>query len=184
MIWAESAASETFVDDDSRGMFLNAGEYRALYPDAVRQPARYCAPRVEGGEELEAVRRKIAARIGVTNHASVGPLRGFLDLVQRDLIEGWAMDEQFPDAPVVLRILDNGVTIAEVRADRYRADLEQSGIGNGCHSFSLIVPDGLSPDRQHVIQAVRAEDGQELSDSPRIVETIPAPVCRQATNAA
>jgi len=184
LIWAEGAASETFVDDDSRGMFLNAAEYRALYPEAPREPARYCAPRVEDGEELEAVRRKIAARIGVTNHAAVGPLRGFLELVRRDLIEGWAMDEQFPDAPVVLRILDNGVTIAQVTADRYRADLEQAGIGDGRHSFSLIVPDGLSPDRRHLIQAVRAEDGQELADSPRIAEAIAAPAWRPATNAA
>jgi Hint domain len=62
VILAEGAASETFVDDDSRGMFHNAMEYHLLYPDAPRVPARYCAPRVEDGEALEAVRRRLAVR--------------------------------------------------------------------------------------------------------------------------
>ena len=62
VILAEGAASETFVDDDSRGMFHNAADYRLLYPDAPRAPARFCAPRVEDGEALEAVRRRLAAR--------------------------------------------------------------------------------------------------------------------------
>jgi len=64
VILAEGALSETFIDDDSRGMFHNAPEFRTLYPDAERGPARFCAPRVEDGWDLEAVRRRIAGRIG------------------------------------------------------------------------------------------------------------------------
>ena len=60
IILAEGAPSETFVDDDSRGMFHNAHEYRGLYPAAVPAPARYCRPRVEEGEQLEAIRRRLA----------------------------------------------------------------------------------------------------------------------------
>ena len=57
-VWAEGAASETFVDDDGRFIFQSSeGE-------AVSGPARviYCAPRVEHGFELEAIRRRIAQR--------------------------------------------------------------------------------------------------------------------------
>ena len=61
VILAEGAPSETFVDDDSRGMFLNAGEYARLYP-GERSPARYCAPRVEDGALLEAVWQRLARR--------------------------------------------------------------------------------------------------------------------------
>ena len=32
VIIAEGALSESFIDDDSRGMFHNAHEYRVLYP--------------------------------------------------------------------------------------------------------------------------------------------------------
>lgn len=62
IILAEGATAETFVDDDSRGMFRNPGEYWMLYPNAARGAARYCAPRVEDGEELESVRRRLAVR--------------------------------------------------------------------------------------------------------------------------
>jgi hypothetical protein len=62
VIVAEGALSETFLDDDSRGMFQNAPEFHALYPDAAGLPAQYCARRVEDGYELEAVRQRIALR--------------------------------------------------------------------------------------------------------------------------
>ncbi len=62
VILAEGAASETFVNDDSRGMFHNAREYAALYPNASEDPAVYCAPRVEHGPLLEPVWQRIAAR--------------------------------------------------------------------------------------------------------------------------
>ncbi len=61
LLLAEGAPSESFVDDNSRGMFHNAAEYRVLYPDAARTPARYCAPRLEEGEALDAVQRRLAA---------------------------------------------------------------------------------------------------------------------------
>ena len=59
IILAESAASETFLDDDSRSMFHNASEYAALYPD-TSQPSRFCAPRVTDGYQLEAIRQRLA----------------------------------------------------------------------------------------------------------------------------
>jgi Hint domain-containing protein len=66
IIYAEGAASESFVDDESRRMFDNADEYTILYPGAAVETARFCAPRVEDGEELERVRRRLstcAARV-------------------------------------------------------------------------------------------------------------------------
>ena len=65
VIIAEGALSETFIDDHSRGMFHNAHEYRALYPDVAAAPAHYCAPRLYGGDQVEAARGHIARRAGV-----------------------------------------------------------------------------------------------------------------------
>jgi hypothetical protein len=42
-------------------MFQNAPEYAALYPDAQPVPAQFCAPRLEDGYEVEAIRQRIAA---------------------------------------------------------------------------------------------------------------------------
>jgi hypothetical protein len=59
VIFAEGAPAESFVDDESREMFDNAEEFHRLYPHAARTPARFCAPRVDDGWELEAVRRAL-----------------------------------------------------------------------------------------------------------------------------
>ncbi|MBS1086810.1 Hint domain-containing protein [Gluconobacter sphaericus] len=61
LLLAEGAPSESFLDDGSRGMFHNAEEYRTLYPDAPDQTPRYCAPRIEGGDELEAIHRRLCS---------------------------------------------------------------------------------------------------------------------------
>jgi hypothetical protein len=177
IILAEGAASETFVDDGSRGMFLNAADYHALYPDAVATPPRYCAPRVEGGELLGTVRRRLIARARPPQAAEApaaaatpGPVLGHLDVARRDLIGGWAWDAQRPHEPVALEILDNGEVVARLDASDYRMDLETIGIGDGRHGFLWRVPGGLAAHRRHVIAVRRAGDGAELRQSPRIVE--------------
>jgi hypothetical protein len=63
VIMAEGAPSESFLDDDSRGMFHNASEFAALYPDAP-QPGTFCALRVTDGYQLEAIRRRLALVAG------------------------------------------------------------------------------------------------------------------------
>jgi hypothetical protein len=65
IVFAEGAPSESFVDDDSRQMFDNAEEFGRLYPDAPRTPAQFCAPRLEEGDALEAIRRRLCARAGL-----------------------------------------------------------------------------------------------------------------------
>ncbi len=60
VLLAEGAPSESFMDDNSRGMFHNAAEYAALYPDALA-PSGFCASRVESGRQLEAIRQRLVA---------------------------------------------------------------------------------------------------------------------------
>ena len=69
VILAEGAPSESFMDDDSRGMFHNAHEFAAMYPDAAR-PDGFCAPRVEQGAQLEAIRRQLAVVAGEMTQAA------------------------------------------------------------------------------------------------------------------
>ncbi|RXH10118.1 Hint domain-containing protein [Bradyrhizobium guangzhouense] len=94
LIIAEGSLSETFIDDGSRGMFHNAREYGELYPKEDPGPLRYCAPRLEHGYEVATVRRWIDSLAGLrpAGQASIGPLRGHLDLVDAHRIEGWAQN--------------------------------------------------------------------------------------------
>ncbi len=63
VLLAEGAPSESFMDDNSRGMFHNAAQFNALYPDAPR-PDGLCAPRVEQGAELEVIRQQLMVVAG------------------------------------------------------------------------------------------------------------------------
>ncbi len=62
VLLANGAPAESFVDDNSLMMFHNAHDYLALYPNAQRRPAIYCAPRLSSGERLEIIRRRINGR--------------------------------------------------------------------------------------------------------------------------
>ena len=170
VILAEGAPSESFVDDDSRGMFHNAHEHAVLYPDAVRRPAAYCAPRVEDGTALEGIRARLAALARGEAPEVAGRLLGQLDLVERHRIAGWAFDADAPTRPVRLRLLDRGVVLCELVADRHRIDLEHAGLGDGCCGFDVAVPGGLDPAERHVIQVQRIADWQNLPQSPWTLE--------------
>jgi hypothetical protein len=184
VILAEGAASETFVDDNSRAMFHNAPEYRVLYPDAAAGKAVYYAPRIECGFQLEALVQRLATRGRLLQAdgrtSALGPLTGSFDQLTPRMILGWARDPDAPERPVDLVILDNGVVIAEVSAGDYRADLQAAGLGDGRHGFSVTIPAGLSGFSQHVIRILRQADGVELPGSPMILEAAITPPYRNA----
>jgi hypothetical protein len=59
VLLAEGVPSESYLDDDSRGMFHNAAEFEALYSNAPQRDG-FCAPRVEQGFKLELIRKRLA----------------------------------------------------------------------------------------------------------------------------
>ena len=76
LIYAEGALAETFLDDDSRGMFNNASDYHSRYPEG-RPAAFWCAPRVENGSGLEAVRQRLATVVAQEAAEEAKPLPAF-----------------------------------------------------------------------------------------------------------
>src|SRR6202008_908947 len=106
-------------------------EYAHLYPDAPREPPRYCAPRLDSGYEGEAIRRKLAGRGGlVPGRTNPGELRGYVDRITPHVVEGWAQNVDHPEAPVCLDIFIGGKLIGQVLANRYRKDLAEAGLGS------------------------------------------------------
>ncbi|GAL98849.1 glycosyltransferase [Acetobacter tropicalis NRIC 0312] len=152
ILLAEGAPSESFVDDDSRNMFHNAVEFKKLYPDAAPLPAVYCAPRIEEGPILEAIRTRLNAEAGIAPVSmSARSIEGYLDEVTRTVIRGWARTPQ-SENPLRLSIFDNGIAIGEVVADCPRPD-----VGADC-GFCFVVPGGFAPHMRHVIEIAQADD--------------------------
>jgi Hint domain len=161
VILAEGAQSESFVNDDSRNMFNNAHEFAVLYPNLDGVEARYCAPRVEDGYGLEAVRSRLVKRAGLPVAAPVtfGTLRGNVDRFDAKTVSGWAQDQNFPHGPVCLDVMIDSSMVVRVLAQRYRPDLLVDGIGDGHHGFEFHLPVPLSRNVRHFVEVRRSADG-------------------------
>jgi glycosyltransferase involved in cell wall biosynthesis len=178
IILAEGAAAESFVDDGSRGMFHNAADFHARYPEERQAPATFCAPRLVDGFALDALQQRLAARgrrLRPDGRAAASRLRGYVEQVTRDGVLGWAFDPDAPDTRVAVGVFDNGVEIGRAVADLPRGDLARAGIGDGRHGFYVTVPGGFSTGVRHEI-AVRSADGMCLASHADVVlETQAAP---------
>jgi len=64
-------------------------------------------------------------------------IRGFIELVSPELIEGWCYDDERPGDPLGVRLAVNHSHQSQTQADRYRPDLAESGYATGCHAFQF-----------------------------------------------
>ncbi len=164
VIIAEGALAESYIDDHSRALFHNAHEYDALYPTPAPAAARYCAPRLDEGYAVEAVRQRIAARAGLLRIAGgerMGTLCGHVEHVDAHRIAGWAQCSEHPKAPICLDIFADGKLIGQVLANHHRAGPDEPGAGP--RGFEFFFPCDLSA---CAIDVRRSLDGALLQNSP------------------
>ncbi len=176
IIFAEATPAETFIDCDSRGMFHNADEFAALFPNDARPRWRFCASRLEAASgELLAIRARLAGRAGLSEAG--GPpddLQGHIDRCDRIRVEGWAFDPMQPQQRIRLAVYCDNELVGHVVADRYRTDLADVGyLGDGRCSFSFAVPVLPDPLSSLLIELRRAMDGAPLPGSPVILAAVP-----------
>ncbi len=86
------------------------------------------------------------------------PLRGFVDYVGPQRVEGWAQNPDHPEAPVCLDILVDGVVVAQTLANRHRADFAVAGVGSGRHGFSAELSFLLTGRQQALVEVRRSLD--------------------------
>jgi hypothetical protein len=98
---------------------------------------------------------------GVTGAAGMpdpAMLRGFVDNVGIDLVEGWAQDSTQPEEPVCLDVLIENVFMTRILANGHRADLLATGQGSGCHAFSVRLPFQMTPRQREGVIVRRSSD--------------------------
>jgi hypothetical protein len=83
-----------------------------------------------------------------------GPaLYGVVDVLRPDRIAGWAIDRRQAAATIDVLIQRHGKTVARVRADRVRKDLEKAEVGTGRYGFSHHFDPPLEPGTEGGITA-------------------------------
>jgi hypothetical protein len=162
-IIAEGVWAETYADAPGlRAQFHNLAEYVSRYPDEppVLEAVRLCAPRPECGAKLAAALRPVAA----IAEAFVPPGRfeGWIDVIADWRIEGWAIDHDHPELPVLLEVQVGGEVIGTALACELREDLAQAGIGNGRRAFFFTPPVRLRAADWPEVRLRRARDGALL----------------------
>ncbi len=162
LIEAEGLAAETFIDCVGRGIFQNAAEFAALYPDDAEAAPSQQPPRLEQGFALADAHRRIAARAGLATAAPrPGALRGHVERIVDHpdgvLIEGWVLDESNQQTAQEMEVLCPGAAPVRLLANRYRADLDRAGLAGGRCGFSQIIPAASG-----AILVRRAADGAML----------------------
>ncbi len=133
-IFAEGAAAETYVECDNRGNYQNAAEFDRLYPNADVQKWTWCAPRIDAGDVLVSVRRRLDERLDALGYArsSDPALRLLVDGCETlpDAIDGCTYVFRLPQQPTDVRIVSRASIPAGITEshDTRRLGIALSGL--------------------------------------------------------
>jgi O-antigen biosynthesis protein len=103
-------------------------------------------------------------------------LQAYIDEASCNRITGWIWDPTQPEDRISLDLLEGDRLLARARADEYRSDLRQAGIGDGRHAFTIPLGEALLPSARHVLKLRCTDTGTELPVSPLIVERHMPPI--------
>ncbi|RVT96827.1 glycosyltransferase [Rhodovarius crocodyli] len=91
-----------------------------------------------------------------------GSLQSSVDVITRDTIAGWAWDPSRPDHHVEIELLVDGEPRFRFRADQFRPDLRDAGIGDGRAGFGLNAMSALLPGAVCRLELRAVESGLTL----------------------
>jgi hypothetical protein len=152
-------------------VMLLSYEKAITFPDAlVEAVIRFCD--MDPGDGL---RERLLKRVEPNAERYITAARrrfqGMLDLVWQWRLHGWCW-EVGSAGPLDVDICLDGKTVAAVRADQYRDDLKQAGIGDGHHAFSIDLA-SLGARADSIVSVRVSGRTYELSHSGRPVCLLP-----------
>lgn len=102
--------------------------------------------------------------------------QGTFDRIDCQSLAGWAWDASEPNTPISVDIYDGWQKIATVRANQFRQDLVNAGIGNGQHGFSFNLPASLRNGQNHWVLINYSGLDQGVNLNPRSITCTAPPV--------
>jgi glycosyltransferase involved in cell wall biosynthesis len=102
---------------------------------------------------------------------------GSIDKCLSYLIAGWAWDPATPNARLSVALVDGaGHIVTQFLASRFRQDLMDAGIGDGCHGFEF-APYGYSHRlTEPSLKFIVVETGNTVPFAPDAFEALPFPI--------
>ena len=93
---------------------------------------------------------------------------GFVDVIERGRVAGWAADPNEPNGRVSVLVLVDGYALATLVCDLPRDDLGEVRFGDGLHGFALDLTPPLSA-KEHRIDVVALDTGEPLPNGRRLL---------------
>jgi hypothetical protein len=120
-------------------------EKTILHPEATVRALMDFAQLPLSGDLLDQLVALIHPEDRAYARTAARSFRGNIDGIIDGHLVGWCWEEG-EARPVSLDLFVNGVPVQTVRADTFRDDLRDAGIGNGCHGFDIdTAPLSLAP---------------------------------------
>jgi hypothetical protein len=89
-------------------------------------------------------------------------IRGFVDGLTGNQIDGWAFEVAHPTERVVVELRLDGERVATTVADRHRADLVRAGVGDAFHGFRFPLKPAWAERRSELQAVARGLEGGEF----------------------
>ena len=93
-------------------------------------------------------------------------LRASVDIVGRDRVAGWLLNEKVPEARLSITVLVDNTLRHRTIANKSRPDLRDIGLGDGRYGFDIMLDPPLSADTDHTVSVICSETGEHLPGSP------------------
>jgi len=91
----------------------------------------------------------------------VPEIRGFIDGLTGNQIDGWAFEPAHPTERVIVELRLDGQAVATTVADRHRTDLVRAGIGDAFHGFRFPLKPAWAERRSELSVVARGAEGGE-----------------------
>ena len=84
---------------------------------------------------------------------------GAIDAIAGNCIHGWALDRNHLDQKLAVEICLDNEPVGTVRADVFRDQLKQDGVGDGAYGFTVELAEPLPEEEHHRISATVSKPG-------------------------
>jgi radical SAM protein with 4Fe4S-binding SPASM domain len=169
MVRTAAAAKADYIDFDPttgwcKDIIVNETNY-PMFQDAAR---RIQAEATRLGIQVEFTRPfDLGYASGAGGSKKLGNVvRGYVDYVTPEWLHGWAWDPKLGSEPLTLEIFEGDKAFLDLKADQFREDLANDGIGKGFHAFKLPVPPEMRQSKDSLFHVRVKGSDFELVNSP------------------